>query len=98
MLSDGSIQNKYTLKLLNKTKEDLEVEYNIEGLDGATLHGVKDVLTVEPGKIVPITALVRVKPSSITSGLVPIIFKAAVTSDQTITARYKSMFIAPKNK
>ncbi|NQY51483.1 MAG: cytochrome c oxidase accessory protein CcoG [Piscirickettsiaceae bacterium] len=94
-LSDGSIQNKYTLKLFNKTKENIDIEYHIEGLKGASLHGVKNIFTVKPGKIVPITALVKVAEANLTSDLVPIIFKATAISEPMITARYESMFIAP---
>ena len=84
------------MKLLNKTKENINIEYRIEGLKGASLHGMKGVFTVEPGKIIPITAFVKVSQADLTSDLVPIIFKATVISGPIITARYESMFIAPK--
>jgi polyferredoxin len=95
-LSDGSIQNKYTLKLLNKTKENIDIQYQIEGIEGASVHAVKRVLTIEPGKMVPVTALVKVAQENLKSELVPIIFKAKVISGPNITVRYKSMFIGPK--
>jgi len=94
-LSDGSIQNKYTIKLLNKTKQTLEVRFDIQGLDGATLHGLKQ-MTVEPGKVVPVTALVRVTEDQLKEGVTPIVFKGEVLSDSNITLHYKSMFMAPK--
>ena len=94
-LSDGSIQNKYTIKLLNKTKETLEVKFNIKGLDGATLHGLK-LMTVEPGKVVPVTALVRVPEDQLKEGITPIIFTGEVVSNSNITLNYKSMFMSPK--
>ncbi|MFW5451615.1 MAG: cytochrome c oxidase accessory protein CcoG [Methylophagaceae bacterium] len=93
-LSDGSIQNKYTIKLLNKTKETMHIRFDIEGLDGATLHSLKEI-TVKPGKVVPVTALVRVPSEDSTTGVTPIIFKGEVT-DSTISLRYKSMFMGPK--
>jgi cytochrome c oxidase accessory protein FixG len=95
-LSDGSIQNKYTLKLLNKTKENIDVQYHIEGIEGASVHGVERVLTIKPGKMLPVTALVKVAQENLKSELIPIIFKATVTSGPNITVRYKSMFIGPK--
>jgi len=94
-LSDGSIQNKYTIKLLNKTKQTLEIQFDIKGLDGATLHGLK-LMTVEPGKVVPVTALVRVAEDKLKGGVTPIIFTGKVLSDSNITLKYKSMFMAPK--
>ncbi len=94
-LSDGSIQNKYTIKLLNKTKETLEIRFDIKGLDGATLHGLK-LMTVEPGKVVPVTALVRVPEDKLKEGITPIIFTGEVLSNSNITLNYKSMFMSPK--
>jgi len=95
LLSDGSIQNKYTIKLLNKTKETMLVRFDIEGLEGATLHGLKEI-TVEPGKVVPVTALVRVPSEKLTTDLSPIIFKGEIDSMGHISLRYKSMFTGPK--
>jgi len=94
-LSDGSIQNKYTVKLLNKTKEVMTLRFSIEGLEGATLHGLNE-MTVEPGKVIPVTALVRVPDEQLNKSLVPIIFKGKVLTNSNITVRYKSMFIGPK--
>ena len=94
-LSDGSIQNKYTVKLLNKTKDVMTLDFSIEGLEGATLHGLTE-MTVAPGKVIPVTALVRVPEGQLTNSLVPIVFKGKVLSNSTITVRYKSMFMGPK--
>jgi len=94
-LSDGSVQNKYTIKLLNKTKQTLEIKFDIKGLEGSTLHGLKQ-MTVEPGKVVPVTALVRVSEDKLKPGITPIIFTGDVLSDSNITLNYKSMFMSPK--
>ncbi len=93
-LSDGSIQNKYTIKLLNKTKETLTIKFSIEGVEGATLHGLTE-MTVEPGKVIPVTALVRVPEEYMKSELTPIIFKGIV-SNSNMNVQYKSMFMGPK--
>jgi len=95
-LSDGSIQNKYIIKVLNKTKQAITVNFNIEGLEGATLHGLTE-MTVEPGEVIPVTALVKVPEEYMTFDLAPIVFKGIVT-DSDITVQYKSMFMGPKIK
>jgi cytochrome c oxidase accessory protein FixG len=94
-LSDGSIQNKYTVKILNKTKEAITVQFHIEGLKGATLHGLTK-MTVEPGEVIPVTALVRVPGNDMISNLTPIIFKGTVENSD-ITVKYESMFMGPKD-
>ena len=95
-LSDGSIQNKYTLKLLNKTQQAIEVRYQLSGLEGATLHGMNDQITVEPGKVVPLTALVRVHAEDINKALTPIEFRANVINNPAISTVYESIFMGPK--
>lgn len=94
-LSDGTIQNKYTVKLLNKTKQTIKLNFTIEGIEGATLHGLSEMI-VEPGKVIPVTALVRVPEQYMTSDLTPIVFKGNVESNDRISVRYKSMFMGPK--
>jgi len=94
-LSDGSIQNKYIIKLLNKTKETLTVDLSIEGLDGAVLHGLRQ-MTIEPGKVIPVTALIRVPENKIPAPLTPVIFIGNIESHPHIKLRYKSMFMSPK--
>jgi len=95
-LSDGSIQNKYTLKLLNKTKEPLQIQYHVQGIEGASLHGLDEVLTIEPGKVVPVTALVRIPVENLNTDIAPIIFTGEVMSNPKLSIKYESMFMGPK--
>lgn len=95
-LSDGSIQNKYTLKLLNKTKTPITVHYSITGIEGASLHGIDNQLVVEPGKVVPMTALVRIPQEQLSEEITPITFIANVPEDPRISSEYKSMFMSPE--
>jgi polyferredoxin len=95
-LSDGSIQNKYTLKLLNKSKQEIQISYNIAGIEGASLHGLNNEITVQPGKVVPVTALVRVPAEQLETDILPIIFKGQVLSQPNLTVEYESMFMGPK--
>jgi polyferredoxin len=94
-MSDGDIQNKYTLKLLNKTKKTLEIKYSISGLENADVIGLDGVFHVKPGKIVPITALVKRKPN--TDNMVMLQdfkFIATAINDSTITTEYIAVFMS----
>ena len=95
-LSDGSIQNKYTLKLLNKTQQPITVRYQISGLEGASLHGMDEQVIIEPGRVIPVTALVRAPESVIEDGLAPIEFSAEVLEQPQLNTTYQSMFMGPK--
>ena len=95
-LSDGSIQNKYTLKLLNKTQQPITVRYQISGLEGASLHGMDEQVIIEPGRVIPVTALVRAPESVIEDGLAPIEFSAEVLEQPQLNTTYQSMFMGPR--
>ena len=95
-LSDGSVQNKYTIKVLNKTKHPIRLNFHVEGLEGAKLHGLT-AMTVEPGEVIPVTALVKVPEDKLPTELVPIIFVGTVKNSD-LTVKYKSMFMGPKAK
>ncbi|EMR13549.1 type cbb3 cytochrome oxidase biogenesis protein CcoG [Methylophaga lonarensis MPL] len=94
-LSDGSIQNKYTLRLLNKTQHPIEVQYRISGLEGATLHGLDDLVHIEPGRINQLTAFVRLEEDAVNQAISPLIFTADVINGPDIQIRYESMFMGP---
>ncbi|OUR73749.1 cytochrome c oxidase accessory protein CcoG [Methylophaga sp. 41_12_T18] len=94
-MSDGSIQNKYTLKLLNKTKQTLLIKYEISGLTNATVSGIDRIFEIEPGKIIPITALVRQVPSgNDKSALEYFNFIASAVNNDAIKAEYNTVFIS----
>lgn len=95
-MSNGDIQNKYTLKLLNKTDTPLEVRYQISGLEGASVIGLDKTFIVESGKVVPITALVRL-PKSLQGNetLHDIRFIASTVNNSDIIESYDAVFITP---
>ena len=95
-LSDGSIQNRYTLKLLNKENVPIEVQYRIEGLDGANLHGIHESYVIEPAKVLTITALVKVPEDKLQAGISPLIFNVDVIDGPESEITYQTIFIAPK--
>ncbi len=98
LLSDGAIQNKYILKIINKTDRDLGMSITVSGPDGIALSGVSNPARIMVGKVVSIPVFVRISPGNIESEIFPIIFsiKAAGTDDSEMLIVYKSMFISPK--
>ncbi len=95
LLSDGSIQNKYTLKLLNKTKQPMKIHYESIGLESAELYGLPEKIIVEPGKMVSVYAYVKVVEKQLVSGLQDITFMAHIINDDAIKVSSKSVFITP---
>ena len=94
-LSNGDIQNRYTLKLLNKGNQPITVRYRISGLAAAELHGLQPEYSVEPGKVIPLMALVRVPADEVTAGVSRLQFIAEVMDDPSATTEYQTIFTAP---
>ena len=94
-MSDGDIQNKYTLKLLNKTKIPLDVKYTLVGLPTAQVSGLNRVFHVKPGKIVPISALVKIDPSATKSTIQKFKFVATAINNDSFSTEYTTVFIRP---
>ncbi|MBF0611179.1 MAG: cytochrome c oxidase accessory protein CcoG [Magnetococcales bacterium] len=70
-MSDGSIQNNYTVRVLNMTRKVENYQLKLAGLDHATVvvaatdegkEGSGQVLTVGPGEVMPFTVYVRQSP------------------------------------
>jgi cytochrome c oxidase accessory protein FixG len=95
-MSNGDIQNKYTLKLLNKRDFPLEFQYEVTGLENASVEGLDKTFIVEPGKVVPVTALVRLpEESQGTQKIHDIKFTAQAVNHDDIKDSYKAVFITP---
>ncbi len=94
-MSDGSIQNTYTIKILNKLPEELDVKVTIEGVAGAEIIDLPDVLTLKSAKVVPYTIRIKWQQSGMTGENVPVIFKVEALNDPNITEEYESFFVGP---
>lgn len=96
-LSDGSIQNKYTLKVLNKSEDDLRVKISADSAVPITLVGAEDALATRGGEVTPMIVFVKVKRKDLTDVRVPLTFYAtAEQPDGTVaTAERESAFFGP---
>ena len=94
-LSDGSIQNKYTLKVLNKTTEDLQVKITASGPEGLKIVGADRPLDAARGTVSPRIVMVKVPRANLTSDTMPIRFRVeAEASDREISAERESSFFS----
>jgi len=98
LLSNGNIQNKYILKIINKTGRELDATITVSGPDGITLAGVSNPERIMVGKVMPIPVFVRIAPGNIERENTPVRFllSAAGADGREIRSEYNSMFIAPE--
>jgi polyferredoxin len=96
--SDGSIQNKYTLKILNKLTEDLALEITATGPEPLELIGADDPVTVEHGGVTRAVVFARVPRKYLEAETQPIVFQVAGTNGEgeLISSDRASMFIGPR--
>jgi polyferredoxin len=97
-LSDGSIQNKYTLKMLNKTAEDLSVTISASGPEGLRLVGAEEPVTIRHGTVTPAMVFVKVPKKDLTQEHEPIQFRVEATrpNGQVVRSERDSVFIGPR--
>ncbi|MES9958855.1 MAG: cytochrome c oxidase accessory protein CcoG [Sedimenticola sp.] len=96
--SDGSIQNKYTLKVLNKMTEDLEVNISASGLEGIVLVGADTPVKATKGKVTPRVVFVRIPRENLKEESQPIMFRIETrdSGGQVFTSQRESFFAGPK--
>ncbi|MFT5722565.1 MAG: cytochrome c oxidase accessory protein FixG, partial [Motiliproteus sp.] len=96
--SNGSIQNKYTLKVLNKMKQNIRVMVTAEGPEGALLVGAENGFDARNGNVTAHTVFVRVPAESLTKPRLPIIFRITTTVDgEQFSGVRKSVFMGPSH-
>jgi cytochrome c oxidase accessory protein FixG len=96
-LSDGSIQNKYTFKVLNKTDKDLFVTVTAEGgVKDQVILGAEKPLLTHHGRGTSFTIFVKAAGGNIKREVTPIEFRVQSIEDPLIAAEYKTRFNGPK--
>ena len=97
MQSDGSIMNRYELKLLNKVDHKVELTVTAKGIDGMTLTGAETTIPVNPDQVKSHTVFISVPADKIPGERTPVTFTVVDKNSPSSTASYESMFIAPES-
>ena len=102
-LSDGSIRNGFTVKILNMIPEPRDIYLTVDGLPGAamTINGINDSplstvrVSVEPDKLRALRVFVSQYPELVQPGATP--FRFIVEDRQSYeTDTYDAIFEAPQ--
>jgi polyferredoxin len=98
-LSDGSIQNKYTLKVLNKLNEEVAVRVSVSGgPESLELVGAEDPIIAKQGFVSPSMVFVKVPRKDLTAERMSITFhiEGQRASGAIVETARESVFIGPK--
>lgn len=97
-MSDGSIQNKYTFKVLNKTEKDIYVNVTATGgVEGQVLIGAEAPRLTHQGRGTSFTIFVKAPGKNVKQEVTPIHFKVEGVDDPSVFAEYTSNFNGPKH-
>ncbi|MCU7938490.1 MAG: cytochrome c oxidase accessory protein CcoG [gamma proteobacterium symbiont of Bathyaustriella thionipta] len=98
--SDGTIQNHYTLKVLNKMNEDMKVSIsaNDDDFKGLTMIGADKEIVAAHGTVTAVTIFVKVPRKNLTEKSQPIVFNVEGKDGQgkLYQSKRESVFIGPK--
>ncbi len=96
-MSDGSIQNKYDFKVLNKTDKDFQIKVLVEGgIKDQVIIGAENQPMTHHGRGTSFTIFVRAPNSNILRDVTPIHFHIESLDDPAVYAEYTSKFYGPK--
>ncbi len=93
--SDGAIQNRYRVKILNKTAEDLRATISLSAPAQAQLIGADQPVLITAFGITARDLFVRLPAQAIAEEKLAIAFNVRVAGNEALTAERKSVFIAP---
>ncbi|MBF0107860.1 MAG: cytochrome c oxidase accessory protein CcoG [Magnetococcales bacterium] len=103
-LSDGGMQNNFTIRALNMSPERQTYRLEVRGLEGAELKvaAVDDIdatghplLTLQPGEVAPYTVYLRQEARMVRPGPHEITFHLTAVDSRGGAAIYNSVFMRP---
>jgi cytochrome c oxidase accessory protein FixG len=94
VMLDGRIQNIYTLKILNMSRDAHSFRISVGGLREAEL-GITEVVAVAPGEIRNLPTTVRIAAGNLQGPISDISFRAEAIDAPDFVAESESRFIAP---
>ncbi len=94
MLSDGSIQNRYRLKILNKTDQPLKANIAVTGLAGLTIVGASEPVTLLPYSVTAHEVFVRIPSRTLDADSRQILINLTTDSDLLAVSR-STVFMSP---
>ncbi len=96
MRSDGSVQNKYELKILNKTKKDMRVSLSVKGHEAIQLVGADKPFAVSKKRLTAYTVFLRIPANELKQERIAVTLRIQSIDQPEFSAEYQSMFFGPK--
>ncbi len=95
-MSDGSIQNTYHIRMLNKLDHEVDVQVTARGLEGMEFIGADEPFTLRSGTLGSRTVRIRVPAEEITASRMPVIFELYNIDNPDDVVTYNGAFFSPE--
>ena len=92
--ADGTIENAYTVKLMNLDETPRSFNIEVYGLPGIGIVGEHE-FTVDAGSIRPLFLTVAMPADTPVSGIQPIRFRISALHDPATSVMERSSFVLP---
>lgn len=94
-MSDGTVQNSYTFKLLNKTPENMRIRISVTGLSGLRLNDADNIYVLKPNNMTPFIIRARALPADAPQRETPITFTLENLDHPGMIQTKQSFFARP---
>ncbi|HSN70844.1 MAG TPA: FixG Ig-like domain-containing protein, partial [Steroidobacteraceae bacterium] len=94
-LPDGSVENVYTLRIINKDTVPHEVRVRLADAADMAIDTDRETYTIEAGEVFSVPARVRIEPGVATTGPRPIEVVVESVDREDLRASQRSRFLAP---
>ncbi|MGE8498492.1 MAG: cytochrome c oxidase accessory protein CcoG [Pseudomonas sp.] len=91
---EGRIENVYTLKVMNKSQQDMTFVIKADGLDGLVYEGRSEV-KAQAGEVLSLPVELSIAPEKLPSSANEIMFHIQSADDESINNTAASRFIGP---
>ena len=97
MQSDGSIQNRYTIKVLNKITEDMDVTISASGFGNLKIQGADKPITARHGQVTARTIFIRIPRKELMAESQSITFhaKGKDSAGKVYSSSRENVFMGP---
>ena len=92
----GTVENTYTLKIMNKTQAAQDYHIEVSGLDNIIPHIPKEVSTLA-GELLTLVVTLEMKPEDIKQRNSTVYFTVKSASDPSQEVTEESRFLSPRN-
>ncbi len=95
-MSDGAIQNKYDVKILNKLDDTVQVRIHAAGPEGLELIDADKPISIKSGKLSSRIVFIKVPTVNLEGSRVPLTITVQNVDNPEDSVSYKSAFFGPE--